>query len=210
MLLQQLQLQIMIIFIPANDFIVLSRDSSILNFYNVGSEIIEFSLPALNNTGDAVVIKDSLGVIIDSLSFLPSWGGNTGGKSLERISTENSSVDPTNWGTSESIFKATPGVINSLTKKDFDIAVADILFNPEFPIQGDTVSISAKIKNLGNNDANFSLQLFEDTNLDSIPDLLLETLQNLFVASDDSAVFDFSFSIENIQTERAFLVKACI
>ena len=61
---------------------------------NVGSEIIAFSLPALNNTGDAIVIKDSLGVIIDSLLYLPSWGGNTGGKSLERISTEDSSVDP--------------------------------------------------------------------------------------------------------------------
>ena len=62
-----------------------------------------------------------------------------------------------------------------------------------FQLQGDTISISAKIKNLGNNDANFSLQLFEDTNLDSIPDLLLESLQNLFVASNDSAVFDFSY-----------------
>ncbi len=194
--------------IPENDYIVLSRDSSILNFYNVGSEIIAFSLPALNNTGDAIVIKDSLGVIIDSLSFLPSWGGNTGGKSLERVSTEASSVDPANWGTSESIFKATPGLINSLTKKDFDIAVDEILFNPEFPLQGDTISISAKVKNLGNNAANFFLQLFEDTNLDSIPDLFLETLQNLFVASDDSVVFNFNYQIENLQSEKGYFVRA--
>jgi len=194
--------------IPANDYIVLSRDSSILNFYNVGSEIMEFSLPALNNTGDAIVIKDSLGVIIDSLSFLPTWGGNTDGKSLERISTEGSSVDPANWGTSESILKATPGFLNSLTKKDFDIAVDEILFDPEFPIQGDTISISAKVKNLGNNNADFSLLLFEDINLDSIPDFLVSSLQNLFIASNDSSVFNFSYSIENIQSERAFFVKA--
>ncbi|HEY6436494.1 MAG TPA: lamin tail domain-containing protein, partial [Ignavibacteriaceae bacterium] len=194
--------------IPANDFIVLSRDSSILNFFNVGSEIIVLSLPALNNTGDAVVIKDSVGIIIDSLSFLPSWGGSAGGKSLERISTEVSSVIPSNWGTSQSILKATPGSINSLTKKDFDIAVDNILFNPEFPIQGDTVFVSAKIKNLGNNDANFFLQLFEDTNLDSIPELLLETLQNLFVASDDSSIFDFNYQIENLQSEKAYFVIA--
>ncbi len=76
--------------------------------------------------------------------ILPSWGGNTGGKSLERISTENSSVDPSNWGTSESIFKATPGLINSITRKDFDVAVADIFFDPEFPIQGDTVFVFCK------------------------------------------------------------------
>ncbi|MCK7521867.1 MAG: hypothetical protein MZV64_31410 [Ignavibacteriales bacterium] len=64
------------------------------------------------------------------------------------------------------------------------------------------------MKNLGMNDANFSLQLFEDTNLDSIPDLLLESLQNLFLASDDSAIYDFNYSIENIQSKRGFFVKA--
>ncbi len=195
-------------FIPANDFIVLTADSSILNFYSIPSEIIRLSLPALNNTGDAVVIKDSLGVLIDSLSYLPSWGGNTGGKSLERISTEESSVDPSNWGTSTNLFKATPGLINSLTKKDFDIAVDDVLFNPEFPLEGDTVSISIKVKNPGNNNANFSLELFEDTNLDSIPDVLLEGLQTLFLAANDSGNFSFNYSIENIQTQRGFFVNA--
>jgi hypothetical protein len=195
-------------YIPENSYIVLARDSSILNFYNVGSEIIVFNLPALNNTGDAVVIKDSLGVKIDSLSYLPSWGGNTGGRSLERISTEEISTDPSNWGTSKNLNKATPGFINSLTKKDFDIAVDDILFNPQFPIQGDTILISAKVKNLGKNDANFSLQLFEDTNLDSIPDVLLENLQTLFLTADDSGVFNFNYSLENIQTQRGFFVNA--
>lgn len=195
-------------FISAKSFIVLTADSSILNFYNVPSEIIKFSLPALNNTGDAVMIKDSIGVKIDSLYYLPDWGGNESGRSLERIAADLSSLDPTNWGTSVSIFKATPGFINSLTKKDFDIAVDDILFNPEFPLQGDTVSISAKIKNLGNNDANFSLQLFEDTNLDSIPDLLVAELQNLYLSSNDSNIYSFSYSIENIQSRRGFLVNA--
>lgn len=195
-------------FIPEKGFIVLTRDSSILNFYNVQSEIIQFSLPALNNTGDAVVIRDSLGVIIDSLSYLPSWGGNTGGRSLERISTEDSSLLSSNWGTSNSVFKATPGFINSLTKKDFDIAVDDILFDPEFPIKGDTISVAAKVKNTGNNSANFSLQLFEDTNLDSIPDLMITELQNLIILSDDSSVFDFSYQVENLQSKRAFFVRA--
>ena len=80
---------------------------------------------------------------------MPDWGGNVGGKSLERISSDNTSTDPLNWGTSVSIYKATPGLINSITKKDFDISVSDILFDPEFPLQGDTVSISAKVINIG-------------------------------------------------------------
>ncbi len=62
------------VLIPANSFIVLAKDSSILNFYNVPSEIIKLNLPALNNTGDAVVIKDSIGVLVDSLFYLPVLG----------------------------------------------------------------------------------------------------------------------------------------
>jgi hypothetical protein len=189
-------------------FIVLTRDSSILNYYNVQSEIIEFNLPALNNTGDAVVIKDSIGVIIDSLYYYPDWGGNEGGRSLERVSVDRFSLDPTNWGTSVNIFKATPGSINSITQKNFDIAVLNVFFNPQFPLEGDTVSVSAKVKNLGVNDANFSLQLFEDTNLDSIPDLLVANLQDLFLVADDSGNYTFNYSIANIQTRRGFLVNA--
>ncbi|MBK9097181.1 MAG: lamin tail domain-containing protein [bacterium] len=195
-------------FIPANGYIVLTRDSSILNFYNVGSEIIEFSLPALNNSGDAVVIKDSIGTKIDSLYYYPDWGGSEDGKSLERISADRFSLDPTNWGTSTNIFKATPGNINSITEKNFDIELAELIFNPQYPIEGDTISVSAKLKNLGLNDATFSLQLLEDTNLDSIPDILIEELQSLSLVSGDSSIFDFSFLIENLQSQRAFLANA--
>lgn len=195
-------------FIPENGYLVLTRDSSILNFYNVGSEIIEFSLPALNNTGDAVSIKDSIGTKIDSLYYYPDWGGSEEGKSLERISVDRFSLDPTNWGTSINIFKATPGSINSVTEKNFDIEIAKIIFNPQYPIEGDTISVSIKVKNLGLNGANFSLHLFEDTNLDSIPDILVEELQNLSLVPDDSSIFDFGFLIENLQSTRAFLAIA--
>ncbi|MBP1682912.1 MAG: hypothetical protein H6Q27_476, partial [Ignavibacteriaceae bacterium] len=164
--------------------------------------------PALNNTGDAVTIKDSIETKIDSLYYYPNWGGNTGGNSMERVSADRFSLDPTNWGTSISIFKATPGSINSITEKNFDVAVTNLIFNPEYPTEGDTLSISTKLKNLGLNDANFSLQLFEDTNLDSIPDLLIEELQNLILTVGDSSIFNFNFSVENLQTRRAFLVNA--
>ncbi|MGB5529436.1 MAG: lamin tail domain-containing protein, partial [Ignavibacteriaceae bacterium] len=154
------------------------------------------------------MIKDSIGVKIDSLYYFPDWGGNEGGRSLERVSVDRFSLDPTNWGTSVSIFRATPGAINSITQKDFDIAVSDLIFNPQFPLEGDTVSVSAKVKNPGLSDANFSLQLFEDTNLDSIPDLLVDNLQNLFLPAEDSSIYGFSYLIENIQSRRGFLVSA--
>ena len=100
---------------------MLTKDSSIINFYNVPSAIIELNLPPLNNTGDASVIKDSLGLLVDSLIYSPDWGGNSGGRSLERISVDEPSTEQNNWATSESIFKATPGYINSVTPKNYDL-----------------------------------------------------------------------------------------
>jgi len=196
------------VFIPANSFIVLTKDSSILSFYNVPSEIIKLNLPALNNTGDAIVIKDSIGVLIDSLFYLPEWGGNTGGRSLERISVDEASTDSLNWGTSLSIFKATPGNINSLTQKNYDVVVSDIFFNPSLPLRGDTVTVSAKVKNIGLNPANFSLQLFEDINLDSLPDIQISSIETLTLAAGDSNNYLFNFSIENLQSKKGFLVNA--
>ena len=191
-----------------NSFIVLTRDSSILNFYNVQSEIIEFSLPALNNTGDAVVIKDSIGIIIDSLFYLPDWGGSAGGRSLERISSDELSTDSLNWRTSVNPFKATPGFINSVTQKDFDISAADILFSPQYPLSGDTVFIAAKIKNIGLNNATFNVQLFEDTNLDSIPDLLLSSIIGMILAPGDSNYYTFDYYVVDLQSIKGFFIRA--
>lgn len=193
-------------FVQANSFLVISRDSSILNFYNVSSQIITATIPSLNNTGDNVILKDFNSTIIDSVSYLPAWGGSNG-KSLERVSVDELSNDTNNWKTSISIFKATPGTYNSVTQKDFDCIADDILFTPKFPFFGDAVSIAANIKNIGKNSAAFSINLYEDTNLDSIPDLFIESISNLNLASQDSSAYQFNFSLQNIQNKKAFYVK---
>lgn len=195
------------IFVDLNSFVIISHDSSLLNFYNVTSPIIVTNIPSLNNTGDAVVISDFNGTRIDSVSYLPAWGGNIGGKSLERISVDSSSNNPANWKTSKSIFNATPGTYNSVTQKDYDLLAHDILFSPQFPLLSDNVNISASIKNKGKNLAAFSIDLYEDTNLDSIPDLLIETISNLNLAAVDSAVYQFNYTIQNIQDKKAFYIK---
>lgn len=195
-------------FIDPKSFIVITKDSSILNFYNVPSPIIKANIPSLNNTGDAVVIKDDRGVIIDSVYYLPGWGGNTGGKSLERKSADGLSNDPTNWATSVSLNKATPGDFNSITQKDYDIEVTDIIFNPNFPLLGDNIFLSASVKNIGRNNAVFSIELFEDSDLDSIPDLFIETISNISLSENDSSVYQFNYAINNLQIKRAFFVKA--
>ena len=178
--------------IPPGSFIVVAKDSSILNYYSVPSEIIEFNLPALNNTGDAVVIKDSLGIIIDSLFYLPSWGGNVNGRSLERISPDESGIQQSNWSTSESIFKATPGEINSVTPKNYDLKISSFKSLKEYGIIGEQVNFEIKIKNAGLNlSLTFSISLFNDANRDSIPAAseLVLSLNSVSLLPGDSVQF---------------------
>ncbi len=195
-------------FLPANSFIVISKDANVKNFYPIPSDVITANVPSLNNTGDAVVVKDFNNVKIDSLYYLPEWGGNTGGKSLERIDYNVSSITTTNWKTSKSIFKATPGYINSVTQKDFDILLGDIHFSPKFPLVGESVNLSAFIKNIGKNIAQFSVDLYEDTNLDSISDAFIESLSNQNLFAGDSSSFQFNYQIPNLQSKKGFFVRA--
>ena len=189
-----------------NDFIILSASETIHNFYDIPVEVLVLNLPSLNNTGDNLSLTDFNGELIDSVAYNPSWGGSNE-HSLERVSSVAGSNDPLNWGTSVSIYRATPGRINSLTQKDFDLVAADISFNPQYPLSEDTVSISAKVENAGLNSATYSIQLFEDTNLDSIPDVLLETLTGLNLPAGDSVLNIFNYLIQNIQSKRGFEIN---
>ena len=177
--------------LPAGSFIVLTKDSSILNYYSVPSDIIEFSLPALNNTGDAVVIKDSPGITIDSVFYLPDWGGSTGGRSLERISADDPGTFQSNWMTSESIYKATPGAINSATPKENDLKISSFKPARDYGIIGESVQLEIRVKNAGFNiSPPFSISLFRDVNQDSIPQTseLLSTINSAPIAVGDSTV----------------------
>ena len=172
------------------EYFIITKDSSIKNYYDIKSKFIKASFPALNNSGDRIILIDSLNRTIDSLEYLFTWGGS-GGKSLERKEADNSATDSLNWATSISQFKATPGKINSITQKDFDVLVSKITFAPSKPLFGDEVSISAIIKNIGKNNSSFNVFLYEDTNLDSIPDLNLENKSNINVGVNDSADINF-------------------
>ena len=195
------------IFINPDEFFVIAKDSAILNYFNIGSDFTVSTFPTLNNTNDKIILLDSLNRVIDSLHYFSSWGGNNG-KSLERINPDLSSIDSSNWKTSASIFGATPGSYNSVTQKDYDIKVTDIIFNPRYPLNGDNVNISAAVNNVGKNIANFSLNLYEDTDLDSIPDVFLETLTNTNLAIGDSGTYQFNYVVNNLQLKKAFFIKA--
>lgn len=189
------------------EYFVIASDSSIINFYNIPSGFAVKNFSALNNTGDKVILLDSLNRTIDSLEYRPAWGG-TGGKSLERISTELSSIDSTNWKTTLSRYKGTPGYINSVSEKDYDIQLSAIVFSPPFPLFGDEVNVAAKIINKGRLNNTFDLKLMEDTNLDSIPDVVITILPGLFLAAGDSSVISFNHSTGAIFSPKGFYAEA--
>ena len=189
------------------EFFVVALDSLIFSFYNISSKYQISKYPSLNNGGDKIILLDSLNRVIDSLEYFSSWGGSHG-KSLERIDPDEPSTDSTNWKTSKDKKNGTPGKINSMAQKGFDICVAEILFSPQYPMSNDNVNISIKILNIGKNEAEFIINLFEDTNLDSIPDVLISTSGNLILTPGDSAVIPNNYVINNLQINRGFYITA--
>lgn len=133
-----------------NDYAVVAHDSGIFSIHRgISDRILIAKIPSLNNTGDAVVIHDAAGNLIDSVNYSPSWGANTGGKSLERILPTGESNDPQNFETSMDSSGSTPAKINSVTPRNFDLAIATISYSP-CPVQsGKTIIISATVMNRG-------------------------------------------------------------
>jgi hypothetical protein len=186
--------------IPAKKFAVLTKDSSITNYHRlISSPLLEISLPSFNNDEDGVVLKDNRGITIDSVRYTNQWGG-TNGFSLERISTTGSPNNQLNWASSLDIEQSTPGRINSITPKEFDLSVSEISFAPKFPTNGDNVSITAKIKNNGLQSAqSFITEFYIDTDSNNVVDLLLNSVSSSNLISDDSVIVTATSQIQNLQ-----------
>lgn len=178
------------------DYAVIAKDTALLrNFHPIiPSAVIQSpSLPTylFNNGGDAVVVFDGRGAIMDSVRYYPSWGG-TGGVSLERIQPEKGSTDSTNWGSSEDTTGSTPGRTNSLTPLDYDLAVLRISASEVSP---SSATIEAVVRNIGLKPAaDYSVSLFSDANCDSIPqnsELLERKPSTSPLGPGDSTTFTF-------------------
>ena len=55
------------------------------------------SFPSLSRFGDSVYLLAENGVVLDSVAYQPSWGGNRDGVSLERADPDGATNDPANW-----------------------------------------------------------------------------------------------------------------
>jgi hypothetical protein len=149
------------IILGSGGYAVITRDASLLTGYGeIPSPVISvLSKPVFlwNLQGDAVIIYDHNGVEHDRVEYVPGWGG-TGGRSLERIDYAGDSRDPLNWGSS--VAAGTPGRVNSIGRRTFDLAVSSIAINPKTPAAGEVVEFTLTIRNPGRESAgNFIVSL---------------------------------------------------
>ncbi len=82
--------------LPPNSKAVISEPGLDINNPDV-LHIETVTFPSLSRFGDSVSLISSQGVTIDSAAYLPDWGGNHDGVSLERIDPDGASLDPANW-----------------------------------------------------------------------------------------------------------------
>ena len=103
--------------IPAGGYLVLAINAdSVMNYYGI-TNVVKWTSGNLNNTGEAIVLKTSAAVLIDSVSYLSTapWptGANGSGPSLELIDPALDNTLPGNWLASTAIH-GTPGAQNSV------------------------------------------------------------------------------------------------
>jgi hypothetical protein len=194
-------------------YAVLTEDSSsLLDIHpSISAPILNVpTLPSFNNTGDAVVLFDGRGATMDSVHFEAEWGGSDG-TSLERVDPLGISQDSTNWKSSVYPGGSSPGLKNSVTQKERDLAVSRILFNPEFPVSGDSVDFTVRVLNQGKLVVSqITVEWYDDVNADSFADpseLLHVVAATASLAPGDSA--DFSITVPTAKTlDRHFAGKA--
>ncbi|MBD3617806.1 MAG: lamin tail domain-containing protein [Gracilimonas sp.] len=76
------------------------------------------SFPSLNDDEDAVVIRNEVGILIDSLFYSNTWGQNERGVSLERKDPESASNDASNWASNISEIGNSAGYQSSIFEPD--------------------------------------------------------------------------------------------
>ncbi|MCC5942172.1 MAG: lamin tail domain-containing protein [Balneolaceae bacterium] len=102
--------------IRENDYLVFTDTES---FAAENERIIYLpGFRSLNNTTDAVVIRNSSGTAIDSLTYRASWYNNPAGVSLERRDPAAISIDRANWAPSTDERGSTPAEENSRFEPD--------------------------------------------------------------------------------------------
>lgn len=190
-----------------NDYILAPHDYAIICSYDAMTEMIEItnkicvaeSMPALNNEGSILTLKNKQNYTISFVEYTPDWYEESfkseGGWSLERKDATNPISDATTWGASVNPRGGTPAEENSIScslpdellPRIIEFGIIDektIQFRFNKPMQGEIIELQKKITITGNSLKTASLIEPNHRNLDIS---LYETL-------DSTNTIDITFS----------------
>ncbi len=120
-----------------------------LDVQELKHNLVVDGFPDLNNTGDDIALLDFTGLTIDSLSYDRTTGGGRN-ISLERCRFEDDTDREGNWETCLSAGGGTPGFLNSISPKQFDVSLpSGPLSFPRKPQSGGNVTFSVTVFNSG-------------------------------------------------------------
>lgn len=106
-------------------YLIITSSAAADDFASFGNVLGVSGFPSLNNTADAIVLKNSVGHTIDSVRYTDNWYRDDvkreGGWSLELIDLNNPCGEEDNWIASEDAHGGTPGKQNSINADKPDI-----------------------------------------------------------------------------------------
>lgn len=113
------------------DYLVLTKDTAELReAHHIPSSLLQFSLPSLNNGNDNIVLRNSNGIVVDSIGYRSSWGGSNG-RSVEKRMPGMNGHDSASWGSSLDPARGTPGRQNSLVPPKVNLGIGAGMFNQQ-------------------------------------------------------------------------------
>tara|TARA_B110000902_G_scaffold67923_1_gene80588 strand:- start:928 stop:3480 length:2553 start_codon:yes stop_codon:yes gene_type:complete len=117
--------------IAPGDYALLVKDGTEVFFAAYTNVIPVSGFPALNNSGDALELKNANGELLDAVTYTDDFYRNSdkkdGGYALERISFVSDCSAASNWIASTAPSGGTPSVINSVFGKNPDNTAPQLL-----------------------------------------------------------------------------------
>jgi hypothetical protein len=101
-----------------SEYLILTSTNNASLFSAYGKVMSVTNFPTLNNSGDAIVLKNKDALTIDSVNYTSAWYGDAdkkeGGWSLEKIDANNICAEANNWIASTDLSGGTPGKQNAV------------------------------------------------------------------------------------------------
>lgn len=176
------------------EYMILSSTANVDSF-TVATGVTSF--PSLNNSGDAIVLRSDLGVILDSIYYTSDWyhdqNKDGGGYTIERINPNAPCSGEDNWSASNDNLGGTPGLQNS---------IYDITPDTQTPTIDKLIALAPNFVEVYFTEGMDSTSLADATI--TINPLL--TIQNQYVLSEGTNLMTLQFN-ENLAPSQVYAIE---